>query len=151
MLRYCDPYYPDFWKNKTDREAFELYFNTLLNALKNFHSIDTLGHLDYIVRYNPNKAGNYSAPDYQDVIDEILTLIITKNIKLEINTSNFANDFEFPNPHTDIIKRYKELGGEYITVGSDAHNACDIGYCFDKAEAIVNKYGLKVFTTMPRP
>lgn len=151
VVEGCDPYYPDFWKNKTDREAFELYFNTLLNALKTFHSIDTLGHLDYIVRYSPNKAGNYSAPDYQDVIDEILTLIITKNIKLEINTSNFANGFEFPNPHTDIIKRYKELGGEYITVGSDAHNACDIGYCFDKAEAIVSKYGLKVFTTMPRP
>lgn len=146
-----DAYYPAFWAKRTDREAFELYFNTLLHALKNFHNIDALGHLDYIVRYSPNKAANYSAHDYQDIIDEILKFIINNDIKLEINTSNFANGFDFPNPHTDIIKRYKELGGTYVTIGSDAHNARDIGYCFEKAETIVGKYSLKIFTILPTP
>lgn len=141
-----DPYYPDFWKRHTDRDAFELYFNTLLDSLKTFHCIDTLGHMDYIVRYSPNKDSNYSVFDYTDIIDAILNFIIAKNIKLEINTSNFANGFNFPNPHTDIINRYKELGGEYVTVGSDAHNASDIGYKFGMVENIINKYKLKVFT-----
>ena len=44
-------------------------------------------------------------------------MIIENDIKLEINTSNFSKGFDFPNPHTDIIRRYKELGGLYVTVG----------------------------------
>ena len=72
--------------------------------------------------------------------------IINKNIKLEINTANLAKGFTFPNPHTNIIKRYKELGGEYITIGSDAHKACDIGYGFDKVENLIIKHHLKIFT-----
>lgn len=142
-----DPYYSSFWENRNDRDAFELYFKTLIEALKRFHNIDTLGHLDYVVRYSPNKDSNYSAFDYQDIIDEILKFIIDKNIKLEINTSNLAKGFDFPNPHTDIIKRYKELGGEYVTVGSDAHKAEYIGFGFDRVKEIVQKFDLKIYTT----
>lgn len=141
-----DPYYSTFWRNRNDRDAFELYFFTLMNALKSFNRIDSLGHLDYVVRYSPNRDSNYSVADYQDILDEILGFIINKNIKLEINTSNLAKGFSFPNPHTDIIKRYKELGGEYVTVGSDAHKAEYIGFGFDTVSKIVDKLGLKVYT-----
>lgn len=141
-----DPYYSEFWKNRNDRDAFELYFRTLLNGIKSFDHFDTLGHMDYIVRYSPNKAANYSVLDYRDIIDEILTLIISNNIKLEINTANLAKGFSFPNPHTDIIKRYKELGGEYVTVGSDAHTSGNIGYGFDVAEEIIKNFNLNIFT-----
>lgn len=141
-----DPYYASFWKDRQDRDAFELYFKTLLNELQNFHNIDALGHLDYIVRYSPNKDANYSPLDYQDIIDEILRFIINKEIKLEINTANLAKGFDFPNPHTDIIKRYKVLGGEYVTVGSDAHMAENIGYGFEFAQTIVENAGLKIYT-----
>ncbi len=141
-----DPYYKEFWQGRDDRDAFELYFNTLLTGLKNFNSFDTIGHLDYIVRYSPNKDANYSPLDYQDIIDEILKLIIDKNIKLEINTANLSKGFTYPNPQTDIIKRYKELGGEYVTVGSDAHKAEHIGYRFDVAKDIIENYSLNIFT-----
>ena len=146
IVDQMDPYYSSFWENKPDRDAFEAYFNTLLNALKTFNNIDALGHLDYIVRYSPNKDINYSPLDYQDIIDEILKFIIDKNIKLEINTANIAKGFSFPNPHTDIINRYKELGGMYVTVGSDAHKAEDIGYGFEYAEQLIEKTGLKIYT-----
>lgn len=140
-----DPYYSDFWKNRDDRASFELYFKTLLESLKDFSKIDTLGHMDYIVRYSPNKDMNYSVLDYKDIIDEILKFIIFRDIKLEINTSNLAKGFSFPNPHTDIIRRYKELGGVYVTVGSDAHSADGIGYGFEKAKQIIEKLNLKVY------
>ena len=108
-------------------------------------TVNTLGHLDYIVRYSPNRDNNYSVADYIDVIDEILKMIIENDIKLEINTSNFSKGFDFPNPHTDIIRRYKELGGLYVTVGSDAHKAQFVGSGFDLVEKIVEKYKLKIF------
>lgn len=141
-----DPYYSIFWENKPDREAFESYFKTLLNSLRYFHNIDALGHLDYIVRYSPNKDANYSPFDYQDIIDEILKFIINNEIKLEINTANFAKGFSFPNPHTDIIKRYKELGGEFVVFGSDAHKAADIGYHFDETEKLIKEMKLNIYT-----
>ena len=151
IVDQMDPYYAEFWEGKNDRDCFELYFKTLLDSLKSFigrntcttpRTVNTLGHLDYIVRYSPNKDNNYSVADYIDVIDEILKMIIENDIKLEINTSNFSKGFDFPNPHTDIIRRYKELGGLYVTVGSDAHKAQFIGSGFD----LVEKYKLKVFT-----
>ncbi|WP_302626277.1 histidinol-phosphatase HisJ family protein [uncultured Eubacterium sp.] len=141
-----DPYYTDFWNGRKDRTAFEQYFNTLFDGLNEFHEIDALGHMDYIVRYSPNRDSNYSVSDYTDIIDEILKFIIQRDIKLEINTSNLAKGFRVPNPHTDIIKRYKELGGMYVTVGSDAHKAEYIGYGFDNIRDIIDTYHLKIFT-----
>ena len=141
-----DPYYSAFWENKTERDAFELYFKTTLEGLRDFHQIDALGHLDYIVRYSPSKGAEYSVNDYRDMIDEILKFIIEKDIKLEINTANITKGFQFPNPHTDIIKRYKELGGKYITVGSDAHVVTHIGQHFETAQNIAEQLGLKVYS-----
>ena len=102
--------------------------------------------MDYIVRYSPNKDSNYSAPDYKDILSEILKLIISNDICLEINTANMAKGMDFPNPHTDIIEMYKELGGRYVTVGSDAHIADNIGYKFDFVKDIIKKYDLEIFT-----
>lgn len=141
-----DPYYSKFWQVKNDRDCFELYFKTLLNALRQFNDFDALGHLDYIVRYSPNKNANYNPYDYMDYIDEVLKIIIAKDIKLEINTSNYSKGLDFPNPHNQIIKRYKELGGLYVTMGSDAHKADYVGYGFGQAKDLVEEYGLKVYT-----
>lgn len=141
-----DPYYSQFWENRDDRMAFELYFNTLYNGLLSFNKIDTLGHFDYIVRYSPNKNSNYSVYDYTDIIDMILKYIISNDIKLELNTSNLAKELDFINPHNDIIKRYKELGGSYVTIGSDAHKSQDIGCGFDFVKNIIDYYDLKIFT-----
>ena len=140
-----DPYVPAFWKNKNDKVAFESYFKTMHQALKSFHQIDALGHMDYIVRYCPNKDLNYFVSDYLDYIDEILKLIIQKEIKLEINTANLAKNFDFPNPHTDILKRYRELGGNLVTIGSDAHKAANIGYEFSKISDLIDRFDLKVY------
>lgn len=144
-----DPYYSDFWKNRFDRDAFELYFKTTYDVLKEFNQIDSLGHMDYIVRYSPNKDSNYSVFDYYDIIDEILKLMIHNEIKLEINTANLRKGFCFPNPHTDIIKRYTQLGGRYVTIGSDAHDYQSIGSYFDIAEDIVKKFNLKIYKVQP--
>ncbi len=141
-----DPYYPDFWECHGSRKAFELYFSTLYNTLKAFHQIDAVGHLDYIVRYNPNRSFHYSVSDYQDMIDAVLKLMIEKDIKLEINTSNLICGFDFPNPHTDIIRRYRELGGRKVTIGSDAHKAAHVGYAFETAENLVRRFDLTVYT-----
>lgn len=138
-----DPYYPEFFHNRSDREAFEKYFNELKNGIDSFSDFDVLGHIDYIVRYSPNKSTNYSVFDYTDVIDYILKKIIDLGKGIEINTSGLKSGLPFANPCPDILKRYKELGGEIITIGSDAHNADFIGYSFDKAGDFLKNAGFK--------
>ena len=72
--------------------------------------------------------------------------MISNDIKLELNTSNLAKELDFINPNNDIIKRYKELGGSYVTIGSDAHKSQDIGCGFDFVKNIIDYYDLKIFT-----
>ena len=140
-----DPYYPNFWENKNDRQAFEEYFKATLEGLQSFSGIHTLGHLDYIVRYSPNKDSNYSVSDYTDLLDEILRFIIQNEICLEINTASFGKGFTYPHPHPDILERYRELGGELVTIGSDAHKAEQIGLGFDHVKELIEQYQFKVF------
>ena len=64
----------------------------------------------------------------------------------EVNTGSLYKGFDFPHPHTIILKLYKDLGGEIITIGSDAHKPQYLGYGFDKAEAILKQCGFDSYT-----
>ncbi len=112
-----------------------------------FVRIDTFGHLDYIVRYAPSGRRFYSYQMYADVIDEILRIIVKRGISLEVNTSGYKNGGVMPNPNEDIIRRFRELGGEQITFGSDAHTAERMAGRFADAERIVRKAGFDHYTT----
>ena len=138
-----DPYYSEFWENRNEAEAFRTYFSTFLDALKLFNSFNTLGHLDYIVRYAPNKDKNYNCSDYFNIVEQIFKEIIHKDIALEINTGALAKGMDFANPHFDILSFYKDLGGKLVAVGSDAHIAGNIGYGFDKATQLIEHFNFK--------
>ena len=47
----------------------------------------------------------------------------------------------------DNKKPLKELGGEIITIGSDAHTTKDVGAEYDKARELLKETGFKYFTT----
>ena len=83
---------------------------------------------------------------FADEIDEILKKVIEMGKGIELNTGGFKYGLGFSNPHPDIIKRYRELGGEIITVGADAHKPEHIAYDFDKAEEILRECGFRYYT-----
>lgn len=146
LINGIDPYYPEYFYNKTDYQAFMEYFESILTNLKSCRNFDVYGHLDYVVRYSPNKDKNYILSDYSSVIDEILINLITNGKGIEINTSGFRSGLSNPNPRLEIIKRYHKLGGEIITLGSDAHYPKHIAYNFDKALEILKVCGFKYYT-----
>lgn len=141
-----DPYYPDFFEDRSEESAFLEYFESVLANIQKYKNFDVYGHLDYIVRYAPNKSANYSYAKYADIIDEILKILIENEKGIELNTAGFSKGLSEPNPCTDIIRRYRELGGEIITVGSDAHRLEDIAAHFDKATDILLACGFKYYT-----
>lgn len=143
-----DTYDKKYFENKTDKEAMELYFKTLLSNIKKFNNFDVLGHMDYIVRTVPCGEKGYSPADFISYIDEILSFLIENEKGIEINTSALRKGFSNPNPHRDIVKRYKELGGEIITIGSDAHKPDEVGTGLDVAEEILKDCGFKYYSTI---
>lgn len=142
-----DPYWPGYFDGKTDKQAVTEYLQTTLKNIRRFQNFDVLGHLDYIVRKLPGGEVAYKVSDYSDIIDEILEFLIENEKGIELNTSALAKGFSNPNPHRDIIKRYKELGGEIITIGSDAHKVESVAANFDVAEQILVDNGFKYYTT----
>ena len=138
-----DPYYPMYFEGRSEEEAYSGYFEEMYNLLNLFSDFDTLGHLDYVVRYGPNKNKYYSYAKYSDLIDPILEFIIKKGIALEINTKGYTKELGEPNPCRDIIIRYKELGGELVTIGSDAHTAEDLCCDFKLVEELLLGCGIK--------
>ena len=141
LVKLQDPYYPQIFEELGDRKVFEVYFEETLENLQLFHDADTMGHLDYVVRYGQNGAHEYNYNRYGEIIDEILNLLIRYDIALEVNSAGIRKGLGFPNPHPDVIRRYRELGGKLITVGSDAHVCEDIGKDFNLVEQILKSIG----------
>ena len=84
------------------------------------------------------------------MIDEILRELICRGIALEVNSGGLKYGLGFPNPHPDVLKRYRELGGELVTVGSDAHRPEHVGYGFSQVREILLDCGFQYFAEFSR-
>lgn len=145
-ILYTDPAAEKLFTDRTDKEAYRLMMETTLENVRTSDCFQTLGHLDYVVRYGKSREKEYSYTDYADIIDEILKLLIEKEKGLEVNSAGLKYGLPFAHPHPDVLKRYRELGGEIITIGADAHKPEHIAYDFAKAEEILKSCDFKYYT-----
>ena len=138
----CDPYYASWWERFPDaKQAIRHYFEVTLENIRDFYAFDALGHLDYVVRYAKDPFYRYRWEDFEDVLEAILSLLIKKGIALELNTGAFRAGLHHPNPDEGILKLYRSLGGELVTVGADAHNPLHVGLAFDRVPGILRECG----------
>ena len=145
-----DPSCPEFYKGRSEEEAYREYFESIVENILSFSDFDVYGHLDYVVRYGPNADREYSYEKYRDILDKILGLLIEKGKGIEINTGGMKRGMRDLHPCKDIIKRYKSLGGEIITVGSDAHIPQNMAAHFERAEAVLKECGFKYYAIFER-
>ena len=141
-----DPYYPDFFEGRNEDELYGEYFSSILENVKNFSDYDVYGHLDYIVRYGPTKDARYSYEKYRDIFDPILKTIIETGKGIEINTGGIKYGLKDLHPATSILKRYRELGGDIITIGSDAHTPENLLHHFSRVRNTLEECGFKYYT-----
>lgn len=144
--RHGDPYDDSFWEGRSVEDVCEAYFQSILDNISSYKNFDTYGHIDYIIRYAPEKNTGYSYQKYAHKLDPILKSLIENNIALEVNTAGFKYGLGQPHPQSDILKHYLELGGEKITIGADAHTPEHIAYDFKKAETLLKDLGFKHYT-----
>ena len=147
VVQKQDPYYPPFFENRTDEEAYRIYFEEVLTCLKSFSNFDVFGHIDYVVRYGTYRDRDYSYDKYADLFEKIIDRLLDMEKGIEINTGGLRKGLREANPCNAFLKRYREKGGEIITVGSDAHNPADLGADFARAAQILTDCGFKYYTT----
>ncbi|MEC5424621.1 histidinol-phosphatase HisJ family protein [Virgibacillus sp. C22-A2] len=133
----------DFFKNKTVDKAYEAYYNELLYCVKNYKEFNILGHLDLVKRYTKQN----SKYDFHDIIKSIFQEIIYAGKGIEINTSGFRYGLENGMPSSDILKLYKECGGEIITVGSDSHVETTVGFGVKDSLELLKSIGFSYVST----
>ena len=122
-----DPYEPRYWQGRTVHEAFRAYLETVYQCVLVHDGFDVLGHLTYVCKsvYNPSH-GPVPLEDHREVTDEILKLLVAKNIGMEVNSSGVDRAGTFL-PSAEYLRRFKELGGSIVTIGSDAHDPGRVG------------------------
>lgn len=136
----------DFFQKHSDPEGYKIYFEEMLQDVQKIKSYDVLGHLDYIVRYSNQGSKGFDLNDYMDIIEEILKQMIAHGKGIEMNMSGLKYGLGAPHPQPEIIKRYRELGGEIITVGADGHIPEHIAYDYHLADDILKSCGFKYYT-----
>lgn len=146
LIDHRDPYYPVYWEGKDPASCVRTYYETMFECLSLFSDFDSLGHMDYVVRYAP-EGFHYNPLDFFEITDEIMKFLIRKDIALEVNSSRLSRGTFCENPHPDLLKRYVQLGGELITIGSDAHTPEQIASSFSVLEQHIKKTGLRQYNT----
>lgn len=136
----------DFFRGKEQNNAYLRYFEALLENIKLYDEFDVCGHLDFIIRYGGYELKKLSYEDYSDIIDSILKTLIEKGQGIEINTSGYRYNLEQTHPQLSILNRYKKLGGEIVTVGSDAHFSEHICSHFTEAYEMLKSAGFDKIT-----
>ena len=137
-----DVYFEEYWQDKTVFEAERRYLEATLDCVRIHDDFDVLAHLTYI-----GKTSSHHCPrpvpfdEHRELIDEILKIVAGKGKGLELNTSGLDRCGGFL-PTEDYFRRFKELGGEIVTVGSDAHSSARVGqYTFDACEIFKDIFG----------
>lgn len=142
-----DPYYKEYFENRPVHDAMVEYLESIIENINIFNNFDVYGHLDYMMRYAPvsPEEKRYKYEEYGELFDTILTTLISKGKGIEINTSPLRSGFADTNPNAQVIKRYKELGGKIITIGSDSHKPEDVGANFNDAKNLLIAAGFSHF------
>lgn len=137
-----DPYFAPFWQGKTMDQAETMYLELILECVQAHDDFDVLGHLTYLSKAWANPTHRpIEYKKYREIADEILKVLAQKGKGMECNTSGLDPCGVFL-PSEDYLRRFKELGGEIVTVGSDAHNIERVGqYCKDACALVCEIFG----------
>ena len=83
---------------------------------------------------------------YDELIHEILSTLARKDLALEINTAGLRREIGQTSPTLEYVREFRELGGRFLTFGSDAHRAQDLGANLDVAFDMAKEAGFSYFT-----
>lgn len=136
-------HYKEIFEGRTVEEAFKLYYDEYLTCIKQFKKFNVLGHVDLIKRYTDTPANSL----FHDELKAIFNELIPYGKGIEVNTSGVRYGLSHALPSKDVLKLYKECGGEIITLGSDAHRVSELSFQFKESLELLQSVGFDYITT----
>lgn len=139
-----DYYFWDFSARDVERELTR-YFDEVRETVE-FGGFHALAHLTYPLRYIPPERRPRTLAPWEEQVDGIFRALIARGIALEVNTSGLRNGFGATQPDETLLRRYYALGGQMVTVGSDAHHPQEVGAGLPEACALLRRVGWREVT-----
>lgn len=128
-----DVYWEPYWEGKTVWEAERRFLEETLRCVQVHDDFDVLAHLSFISKSRAHPAPSPLLYDtHREITDEILRLLAQKGKGLELNSSGVDRSGDFL-PGIRFFQRFRELGGEIVTIGSDAHAPDRVGQYADRS------------------
>ncbi len=138
----------EFQEGKTQDEYNQQYYQAIYDMICQFDDYSVLGHLDVIKRYD--QLGIYPDEKCDEIITKILKHVIENNKGIELNTSYVRYGLADSMPSNYILKKYYELGGKIITIGSDSHEREHVGFYFNEASSMLKEIGFDEYCTFEK-
>ena len=139
-----DPFYGGYYEDKDWKTAYGHYLETIFKEMTWLGDFDIMGHYDYVVRYAPYPQTCLTYRDFSDILDEMLRYLAHEGKALELNTKSYqlykGREVILD---TDVLIRYRELGGEIISLGSDSHDPGRVGENFTRFAELLKSLGFR--------
>ena len=143
-LEKTDPYYGGFYEGKDWKQAYGIYLETIYREMVWMKDFDIVGHFDYVARYAPYPQDGMPYRNFSDIFDAIFQYLIENGKALEINTKSCKGTRgRKTSLDNNVLLRYKEMGGEIITLGSDSHNPESVAEGFEETAALIRSLGFR--------
>jgi histidinol-phosphatase (PHP family) len=136
-------------ERKSADGIMQLYFIEL-EKMTRAPQFDILGHFDVPVRNGKPIWGGYDPQRYESLIRPVLQNCIDYGTALDVNSGGLRRPANNLMPDFLILQWYREMGGQRLTLGSDAHSPVEVGVYLDKALESIRELGFNCLTRYER-
>lgn len=152
----------DFWRGRAGGEDKEMFktrercesllecYVSELEETERLGEFDVIGHIGYPLRYMRAFYPDITLEGQTERLAELFRRLIRAGKGIEVNTSGLRGELGETMPAPWLIRLYRDLGGEIITIGSDAHSAKDTGKGIKDAKNLIRGIGFTRFCVYNR-
>ena len=141
------PDVPDFYLLRTDRMS-ETHYHQLYDRLLDemirsvsFPGVHTLAHVTYPARYWAEAGKQFDITPHVPRLTKLFEQLCRHGVALEVNVSTLWKGHGFAMPDREVLALYKKVGGELVTIGSDAHAPKNVGNCISEGGKLLLECG----------
>jgi len=144
LMDGVDPYEQKEIFQQPKEIVYKKYLECIDSAIRSGFPFSVLGHYDYIAKCAVYEDRSFSLEIAPDIFDRIFDFLVANGKGLEVNTASWKDD---PSWGLDILRRYRQRGGQFVTIGSDAHTPERVGNRLDEAIQLVRAAGIPYLAT----
>lgn len=129
-----------YYRVRSPRDAFAPYFMELAEMVRG-GGFEILAHVDVVKRVGYDVYTRFDTREWEDLFRPVWQACIEGGIAVEINTAGYRRGVHEAHPALEALRWYRQMGGDLLTLGSDAHRPGHVAHRFDDALALARAAG----------